>query len=73
MIAFVIRRLVMGVFTIWLISVVSFVIIQLPPGDFVDSYIAQLAASGSVISANEAASMRELYVLGQPMYVQYAK
>jgi peptide/nickel transport system permease protein len=72
-IAFVVRRLVMGVFTIWLISVVSFVIIQLPPGDFVDSYIAQLAASGSVVSASEAVSMRELYGLGQPMYVQYGK
>jgi len=49
------------------------VIIQLPPGDFVDAYIAQLAASGSTVSAAEAEAMRQLYGLGQPFYIQYAK
>ncbi|MCX7382748.1 MAG: ABC transporter permease, partial [Alphaproteobacteria bacterium] len=51
MITFLVRRLVLGVFTIWLISILSFVIIQLPPGDFVDAYVASLAASGSSVSA----------------------
>lgn len=73
MIAFITRRLLLGLVTIWLISVLSFAIIQLPPGDFVDAYIAQLASSGSVVSAEEAASLRELYGLGQPFYVQYGK
>ena len=73
MIAFVTRRLLLGMLTIWLISVLSFVIIQLPPGDFVDAYIAQLAASGSTVSAAEAEAMRQLYGLGQPFYIQYAK
>ncbi|MCW3476772.1 ABC transporter permease [Limobrevibacterium gyesilva] len=59
--------------TIWLISVLSFVIIQLPPGDFVDAYIAQLASSGSSVSAEEAQAMRLQYGLGQPFYVQYGK
>ncbi len=73
MIAFVTRRLLLGLLTTWLISVLSFAIIQLPPGDFVDAYVAQLASSGSVVSAEEAASLRELYGLGQPFYVQYGK
>ncbi len=73
MIAFLLRRLALGLVTIWLISVMSFIIIQLPPGDFVNAYIAQLAASGSSVSAEEADAMRRLYGLGQPIYVQYFK
>ncbi len=73
MIAFITRRLLLGLVTIWLISVLSFVIIQLPPGDFVDAYIAQLSSSGSSVSAEEANAMRKLYGLGQPFYVQYGK
>ncbi|GAC1346930.1 MAG: ABC transporter permease [Myxococcales bacterium] len=73
MIAFLTRRLLLGVVTIWLISILSFAIIQLPPGDFVDAYVAQLASSGSSVSAEEAAAMRKLYGLGQPFPVQYYK
>lgn len=73
MIAFLTRRLLLGVFTVWLISVLSFLIIQLPPGDFVDAYIAQLASSGSAVSAEEANALRKLYGLGEPFYVQYWK
>ena len=73
MITFVTRRLLLGILTVWLISILSFAIIQLPPGDFVDAYIANLAASGSSVSAEEANAMRQLYGLGQPVYVQYFK
>src|SRR3954452_22125952 len=73
MVAFIVRRLLLAVLTIWLISVLSFAIIQLPPGDFVDAYIAQLSASGSSVSADEAAALRKLYGRGQPFYVQYGK
>ena len=73
MIAFLLRRLVLAIVTVWLISVLSFTIIQLPPGDFVDAYIAQLSSSGSAVSAEEAAAMRQQYGLGQPFYVQYGK
>ena len=73
MISFVMRRLLLGVVTIWLISIASFAIIQLPPGDFVDAYIASLASSGSSVSAEEANALRKLYGLGQPIYVQYGK
>ena len=73
MAAFLTRRLLLGLLTIWLISMLSFAIIQLPPGDFVDAYVAQLAASGSSVSAAEADAMRKLYGLGQPFYIQYFK
>ena len=71
MIAYVVRRLILGVITIWSISVLSFIIIQAPPGDFVDAYIAKMSASGSAVSAEEARSMCILYGLDRPIWVQY--
>src|SRR5262249_22104470 len=59
--------------TIWVVSVLSFVIIQLPPGDFVTTYIARLESQGTSVSQAEAAGMRAQYGLDQPMPVQYAK
>jgi peptide/nickel transport system permease protein len=65
------RRVLLGLFTIWFVSVAAFVIIQLPPGDFVTTYIAQLEADGRVGSTDEAAALRTLYGLDRPMVVQY--
>ena len=59
--------------TVWAITVVTFIIMQLPPGDFVDAYMAQSAAMGSAISAAEAAAMRHAYGLDQSVWVQYVK
>src|SRR4029450_541131 len=73
MLAYIGRRALLAIFTVWAISVLSFVIIQLPPGDYVTSYIAQMAAMGSVVSDEEAQSLRIQYGLGQPMYIQYLK
>src|SRR5918996_1582043 len=73
MITYIARRLFIAIATIWAISVVSYAIIQLPPGDFVDSYIARLSSSGSMVSAQEAEAMREQYGLNSPIWVQYGK
>ncbi len=51
----------------------SFVIIELPPGDYVTSYIAAMQASGSPVSEEEARNLRLQYGLDQPVYVQYFK
>jgi peptide/nickel transport system permease protein len=72
-ITYITRRLVLALVTCWAISVISFIIIQLPPGDFVNSYIANLSASGSMVSAAEADAMREQYGLNRPIWVQYGK
>ena len=73
MLSYLIRRLILAIVTIWAITVLSFLIIQLPPGDFVSSYVASLQASGSVVSAEEAAALRAQYGLDQPIYIQYLK
>jgi peptide/nickel transport system permease protein len=70
---FVARRLGLGLFTVWAISVLTFAIIQLPPGDFVSTYIAALSESGSDISSDAIERLRADYGLDQPMYVQYLK
>lgn len=72
MIAYLLRRLGLALVTCVFISILTFVIIRLPPGDFVDAYIANLAASGSTISVEQAAAMRQEYGLDRPAIVQYA-
>ena len=73
MLAYIIRRLFAGLLTIWAASILSFLVIQLPPGDYVTAYVANLQASGTTVGAEEAAALRQQYGLDQPLYVQYAK
>ncbi|ALS28338.1 ABC transporter permease [Paenibacillus cisolokensis] len=53
------------------ISVIVFVIIQLPPGDFLSTYIQQLELSGNDVSESAILSLKAQYGLDQPMYMQY--
>lgn len=73
MIGFILRRFLFAVLTIWAISVIAFLVIQLPPGDFVDAYIAQISASGSVVSYETAQNIREHYGVDDPIPEQYLR
>ena len=73
MLAYSLKRLLLAVPTIFVISVLSFVLIQLPPGDFLSSYAATLASMGEQMSGDTLQLLREAYGLDQPMYVQYYK
>ncbi len=73
MLTYVLRRLGLAAITVFAITVVTFVIMHLPPVDFVTAYAAQAAASGSAISPAEADAMRLAYGLNQPLWVQYLK
>ena len=73
MFAYVARRLVLAVFTLWTVTVLSFIIIQLPPGDFVDAYMAQLSATQSNVSEQHFEALRRQYALDRPMHEQYLK
>jgi len=53
------------------ISVVAFTLIQLPPGDFVDSYVNHKQQGGVIMTRDEVAEMRSTLGLDRPMYVQY--
>lgn len=71
MLRYVGRRLLIMVPTVIVISMVVFFIIQLPPGDFMSSYIASMEASNEPFDMNTIARMRESYGLDKPWYVQY--
>ena len=73
MLSYIGRRIVLAIFTVWAVSVLAFAIIQLPPGDYITSYIAQMASTGSIVSEQEAENLRIQYGLDQPIYVQYYK
>lgn len=73
MVNYIIRRFLAGILTIWVASIISFVVIQLPPGDYVTAYIANLQATGTVLSTEEAQALRIQYGLDQPVHVQYLK
>ena len=67
------KRLFFAFLTIWAVSVISFAIIQLPPGDYVTAYVAQLMSTGTQVTDEEAANLRDQYGLDSPFPVQYAK
>lgn len=73
MLQFLIRRSIAAIATIIAISIMSFIIIQLPPGDFLSAYVANLSAMGERVPQEQLAAMRETYGLDQPIYVQYLK
>lgn len=71
MLSYIIRRTLYMIPTLILISVVSFVLIQLPPGDYVTSWMAELQAQGTKASQAAAEALRIRYGLDQPIYKQY--
>ena len=73
MLLFIIKRLVWMIPSLFALSFLSFVLIQLPPGDYVTTYIATLAASNEAVDKNQAAELRQRFGLDQPMIVQYWK
>ncbi|HNT77870.1 MAG TPA: ABC transporter permease [Anaerolineae bacterium] len=73
MLGYILRRVGMMIPTLIVISMISFIIIQLPPGDYLTSYAATLRATGDAVDEAELASLRERYGLGEPIYVQYYK
>jgi peptide/nickel transport system permease protein len=73
MFAYIARRVLIMIPMLFLISIISFIAIQLPPGDYLTSYVSQLRTQGDNIQQDAIDSMRERYGLGQPITVQYFK
>lgn len=73
MFQYIMRRVLLFIPTLLLISLVSFTLIQLPPGDYLTTYVSQLAASGDRVDAAELAALEKRYGLNQPFYMQYLK
>ncbi len=71
MLKFIVRRIGILIPLLILVSIVSFIVIQLPPGDYVDSYIRNLELQGGTLNTAQKASLERQYGLDQPMIVQY--
>ncbi|MGQ9632525.1 MAG: ABC transporter permease [bacterium] len=69
--SYFIRRFLYMVVILLIMSVVSFVIIQLPPGDYLSSYIMQLQISGQLVDKAQIDSLKKQYGLDLPIYQQY--
>lgn len=71
MLSYIFRRLLHMIPTLAVISVLVFIVIQLPPGDFVDALAAQLKESDSDLGEEAAEQLREQYGLNKPYWQQY--
>lgn len=71
MLGYIVRRLIVMLPTIVVISIVSFVLIKLPPGDFLTSYVASLEAGGESVDDATLVALEQRYGLNQPGYIQY--
>jgi len=67
----VLRRFAASLVTLALVSVVAFVVIALPPGDYADAYAASRIAGGEVVTEADLEVIRHQFGLDQPLYVQY--
>jgi peptide/nickel transport system permease protein len=73
MLQYIIRRIFWMIPTFFVTSLVAFAIIQLPPGDYVTSYLENLSAQGAQSTKETAESLRQMYGLGEPIPIQYFK
>jgi peptide/nickel transport system permease protein len=71
MLLFIVRRLILMIPTLFIISIVGFIIIQAPPGDFVSSYVAALQAQGDIIDQEFVDALRARFGLDLPIHMQY--
>ena len=69
--SFLIKRLLLMVPTLLIISIIAFAIIQLPPGSYVNTLVSQLAQSGHEVSQAQIQALEQRYGINRPIYAQY--
>lgn len=73
MLGFIGKRILGMIPTLFGMSLISFWIIQLPPGDYLSSLLATMSESGQTIDPTQIEQLKAVYGLDQPFYVQYGK
>jgi len=71
MMHFILRRLLWMLPTLFVISLITFTIIQLPPGDYLTSYIAALEQTGDTVSTEQAEALKKRFDIDAPWHIQY--
>ncbi len=70
---YLLKRFLYMLVTLLVVSLVAFIIIQLPPGDYATSLISSLSASGSTVSQEMLENLRVQYGLNESPIIQYGK
>ena len=73
MIHLILKRLLWMMPTLLAISFISFALIQLPPGDYLTSYITALEETGESVAEEQVEALRQRYNLDEPFFIQYGK
>jgi peptide/nickel transport system permease protein len=73
MLSYIISRLLRMIPQILLISILAFIIVQLPPGDYLTEYMNRLRSTGVTVDQYEVERFTKMYGLDQPMHIQYLK
>ena len=77
MLSYTVQRFFLGLLTLLVLTAISWVIIELPPGDFIDMYVEELLggswASGGALSEVIETGLREQYGLNDPSIVRYGR
>jgi peptide/nickel transport system permease protein len=73
MLAYTLRRLLAMIPTLFLVSIITFIIIQLPPGDFFTTLQAEIAETGGGQNKEVIKKLQEIYGLDQPLHIQYLR
>lgn len=71
MVSYIFRRILLMFPTLIAISIVTFIIIQLPPGDFLTTLVSSLSSQGETVNQDALDALKRQYGLGEPMYYQY--
>jgi len=71
MLQYIVNRLILLIPTVIVVSMIGFIIIQLPPGDYLTSYIHHLESMGELVDDALIEQLKLQYGLGKPIYVQY--
>ena len=70
---YLLRRFFLMMLTLFIISIISFLVIQAPPGDYMSTYVSRLAAQGEQIDESQLVALRSRYGINQPIHIQYLK
>lgn len=73
MLSYILWRVMRIIPQVFLISILAFIIIQLPPGDYVTEQVHRLQATGVTVSQAEIQRLTNMYGLDQPVYIQYGR
>lgn len=68
---YIVKRLIFSLFTLLMITFVVFFVIQLPPGDFVDTLVDSMIAQGETVTQQDIVNLKAMYKMDQPFLVQY--